>query len=148
MSVFNRSIFTALLFLITACATDLSGRRFLEMRSLPKEKMALAFDRLSDDQKIEMFFQAKRRHPPYGGLDNDVGRQGKDFLVHLRGDLDARGGMPEVLSFMGIVLSLKRQGVLSVADMSDLRINGTCALASGSQYCPVLEEKLLTIDEK
>ena len=63
MSVFNRLVLMALLFSIAACATDSRGRRFLEMRSLPEEEMALAFDRLSDSQKIEMFFKAKRSHP-------------------------------------------------------------------------------------
>jgi hypothetical protein len=67
----------------------------------------------------------------------------KDFLVRLRDELDERGGVPEVLSFMSIAFDMKTRGLLSNGDIQDLRVGGICQLAEGSEYCPTLEAKLL-----
>lgn len=115
----------------------------MELRQLPEGERTFAFNRLDEGEKVELFFQANRRHPPYSGLNNAFGKEGKGFLARLRSELDVRGGVPEVLSFMVIASDLKRQGELSSDDMQDLRINGICQLAKQSEYCPELEAKLL-----
>lgn len=147
-SVMKIPLFLSMLFMVVSCSVDSPKKRFLEMRQLPKREMKLAFDRLNDNEKIEIFFQSRRRHPPYRGMDNEIRDQGKDFLVRLRNEIDVRGGMVEVLSFMGFVLDLKRRGSLSTADMKDLRIDSICDLARSSQYCYVVQDELLADGHK
>lgn len=143
MTVRNSAFFLLMLLAVNACANEPSGRELLELRQLPESERALAFSRLNNGEKVELFFQANRRHPPYSGLNDAFGKEGKDFLTRLREELDVRGGVPEVLSFMVIVSDLKLQGKLSSGDLQDLRINGICKLAKQSQYCPELEAELL-----
>lgn len=117
----------------------------MEFRRLSEDERMISFSQLDEGEKVELFFQANRRHPPYSGLDDAFGNEGKDFLFRLRSELDARGGVPEVLSFMVITSELKRRGELSISDVHDLRINGICKLAKQSEYCPELEAKLLAL---
>lgn len=133
-----------MLLAVNACASEPLGEKLMELRQLPEGERALALSRLEEGEKVELFFQSNRRHPPYGGLNDAFENEGKDFLARLRSELDVRGGVPEVLSFMVIASDLKRRGELSNDDMQDLRINGICQLAKQSQYCPELEAKLLT----
>lgn len=128
---------------INAYAGDNAGGKLLEIRQLPSNEMELAFSKLDYKEKIELFFEANRRHPPYSGLNDAFGKEGKPFLVSLRRELDSRGGVPEVLSFLVILSKLKHQGDLSSKDMGELRVKGICQLAHQSQYCPELESKLL-----
>jgi len=132
-----------MLLAVNACASEPPGEKLMELRQLPESQRALAFSRLDEQERVELFFQANRRHPPYSGLNDAFGKEGKDFLTRLHGELDVRGGVPGVLSFMVIVSDLKHRGKLSSGDLQDLRINGICKLAKQSQYCPELEAKLL-----
>lgn len=140
----NSAFLVLLLLVVNACASEPSRGKLVELRQLPEVERMLAFSRLDEGEKIELFFQANRRHPPYAGLNGAFGKGGKDFLVRLRGELDERGGVPEVLSFLVIVSDLKRRDELSSRDMQDLRISGICQLAKAeTEYCPELEAKLL-----
>lgn len=143
MAARNNAFFVLMLLAVNACASEPSGGKLMELRQLPEGERTLAFSRLNEGEKVELFFQANRRHPPYSGLNNAFGKEGKDFLARLRSELDVRGGVPEVLSFMVIASDLKRRGELSSDDMPSLRINGICQLAKQSEYCPELEAKLL-----
>lgn len=144
MAARNNAFAVLMLLAVNACASEPSGGKLMELRQLPGGERTLAFSRLDEGEKVELFFQANRRHPPYSGLNDAFGKEGKDFLARLRGELDVRGGVPEVLSFMVIASDLKRRGELSSGDMLNLRINGICQLAKQSEYCPELEAKLLT----
>lgn len=140
----RNNIFAVLILLaINACASAPSVGKLMELRQLPESERMIAFSQLSEEGKVELFFQANRRHPPYTGLNDAFGEDGKALLMRIREELDKRGGVPEVLSFMGIVFDLKNQNVLSSGDISDLRVKGICRLAKQSQYCPELEAKLL-----
>ncbi len=143
MAARNNFFLVLMLFAVNACASEPSGGKLMELRQLPESERAIAFSRLNEGEKVELFFQANRRHPPYSGLNDAFGKEGKDFLARIRGELDARGGVPEVLSFMLIASDLKRRGELSSADMQGLRISGICQLAKQSKYCPELEAQLL-----
>mgnify|MGYP001174274608 CR=1 FL=1 len=143
MAARNNAFLVLMLLAVNACASEPSGGKLMELRQLPEGERTLAFSRLDEGEKVELFFQANRRHPPYSGLNDAFGKEGKDFLARLRGELDVRGGVPEVLSFMVIASDLKRRGELSSGDMQGLRINGICQLAKQSEYCPELEAKLL-----
>lgn len=134
----------ALLVLATnACANGQSDK-LAQLRQLPDRERVFAFHELDDQTKVELFFLANRRHPPYSGLHDGIAREGKDFLVRLRQELDDRGGVPEVLAFLNIAADMKRRGKLSHEDIQELRIDGICQLAKPSEYCPALEAKLLT----
>lgn len=138
------NVFLAFMLLaVNGCASNLPKTELMELRQLPEHERVLAFSRLNEGEKIELFFQANRRHPPYSGLNNAFGGEGKEFLTRLRGELDARGGVPEVLSFMVIVSDLRHRGELSNGDLQDLRLSSICKLAKQSQYCPELEAKIL-----
>jgi len=141
----NDAFLVVMVLLINACVSSPYAGDLVHLRQLPKHERVLAFNRLEPGKKIELFFQANRRHPPYSGLNTAFGREGKGFLMRLRGELDERGGVPEVLSFMVIVSDLKRQNDLSSGDLQDLRIRGICQIAKAeTEYCPELETKLLT----
>lgn len=134
---------TLLLLAASACPSEPSGERLEDLRRLPESERALAFSQLDEEEKLELFFQASRVHPPYDGLNDAFGMAGQSFLIRLRGELDERGGVPDVLSFMGVALHLKKRGVLTSTDLEDLRISGICQLAKSSAYCPELAAKLL-----
>lgn len=140
----NNAFLVLMLLAINACASESSGGTLSELRKLPGNERVLAFSRLDEGKKVDLFFQANQRRPPYSGLNDAFGKEGKEFLVRIRSELDVRGGVPEVLSFMVIASGLKHRGELSSSDMQSLRINGICQLAKQSQYCPELEKKLLT----
>jgi hypothetical protein len=127
----------------SACASGPVGDKLAELRQLPEQQRISVFHKLNEEEKIELFFKANRRHPPYTGLNDAVAKEGKFFLIRLRGKLDSRGGVPEVLSFMSIVFDMKNRGMLSHEDVRDLHIEGICELAKPSKYCPTLEAKLL-----
>lgn len=127
-----------------ACAFEPPSAQLQSLRQMPADERAQAFARLGDEDKVDLFFQANRRHPPYTGLNNSFSEGGKLLLAQVRSELDVRGGTPEVLSFMNIVADTKRRGNLSSADVRDLRVEGICKLAKQSQYCPELEAQLLS----
>jgi hypothetical protein len=114
-----------------------------ELRRLPPETRESVFQELNESEKIELFFEANKRHPPYTQLNDSFGTQGVEFLIKLRSEIDLQGGVPEVLSFLGMVLRLKVRGELSSADTEALRIEGICELAERSQYCSELEARVL-----
>lgn len=139
----RNKVFLALLMLAAnACAGGPPSDKLVELRQLPEQERILIFHGLDEEAKIELFFQANRRHPPYTGLNDAIAGEGKGFLIRLREELDERGGVPEVLSFMSIAFDMKTRGLLSREDIQDLRIDGICQLAERSEYCPTLAAKL------
>jgi hypothetical protein len=126
------------------CAAGTASEELRNLRLLSSSERIYQFHRLGEGEKVDLFFQAAQRHPPYTGLDDAIENEGKMFLVILRRKLDERGGVPEVLSFMGIILDMKNHNLLSHSDIEDLRILGICRLAQRSKYCPELEAKILS----
>lgn len=143
MSVPSKVSVALLIFATTACAAESANDKLAELRRLPTSERQLAYHQLSEQEKVDLFFQANRRHPPYSGLNDAISLEGKDFLLRLRVELDERGGVPEVLSFLNIANDAKNQGQLSHEDVDQLRIKGICHLAQSSEYCPTLEAELL-----
>lgn len=143
MNARNKALLVFLLLAFNAHAGEPHKITLEELRQLPDGAREAAFSQQDETAKVELFFQANRRHPPYTGLDDAIEKEGKGFLALLRNELDARGGVPEVLSFMGIVFDMKKHRLLSSSDIQALRINGICHLAKLSKYCPELEAKLL-----
>lgn len=140
----RNKLFIALLLLTTnACAGGPPSATLVELRQLPEQERVRIFHGLDSETRIGLFFEANRRHPPYTGLNGAVAGENKDFLIRLREELDVRGGVPEVLSFMSIAFDMKTRGLLSNDDIYDLRVDGICELAERSEYCPALEAKLL-----
>lgn len=134
----------ALLMLATnACAGTPPSDKLVELRQLPEQERVHAFHELDEGAKIELFFQANRRHPPYAGLNAAIAEESKEFLLRLRGELDERAGVPEVLSFLSIAFDMKSRGILTREDIQDLRVGSICQLAERSEYCPTLVAKLL-----
>ena len=132
-----------LIFATAACAGESANDKLTELRRLPTGERQLAYHQLSEQEKVDLFFQANRRHPPYSGLNDVISLEGKEFLLRLRAELDERGGVPEVLSFLNIAQDVKTRGQLSHEDVDQLRIKGICHLAQSSNYCPTLEAELL-----
>lgn len=143
MTVRNKTLLILSLLAFNAYAAELGGMTLAELRRLPEGERELAFHRQDENTKLELFFEANRRHPPYAGLNDAIEKESREFLIRIRDNLDVRGGVPEVLSFMGIVFDMKNRGLLSSSDMQVLRISGICHLAKQSKYCPELEAKLL-----
>lgn len=139
----NKLILAISMLAASACAGGPPSDKLVELRRMPERERVLVFRGLDDEAKIELFFQASRRHPPYSGLNDAIAGEGEGFLMVLREELDSRGGVPEVLSFMSIALDMKTRGLLSREDIQGLRIAGICELAEPSQYCPKLAAKLL-----
>lgn len=145
MAARSKLLIAFLLLTTNACAGGASGEEFLELRQLPAQERIRVFNDLDQETKIELFFEANRRHPPYTGLNSAFAGENKDFLIRLREELNVRGGVPEVLSFMSIALDMKTRGLLSNDDIYDLRVDGICQLAERSEYCATLEAKLLAL---
>jgi hypothetical protein len=138
----SKAIFVLVLLAANACASTPYSEKLAELRHLPEEQRLLVFRELDGEEKIALFFQANRRHPPYTGLNHALAGEGKDFIIRLRVELGEHGGVPDVLSFMSIALEMKSGGLLSREDVQALRIQGICQLAEQSEYCPRLAAKL------
>jgi hypothetical protein len=146
MKWFGRKTFLLLFFVATtASGMELPAGRLAELRQLSEKEREFAFQKLDEKTKVDLFFEANRRHPPYTGLDYSIERGGLDLLMTIRRELEGRGGVPEVLSFMGIVYDMKNHGHMSLEDIRRLEIKGLCGrLAEKSEYCPKLEAKILS----
>lgn len=116
---------------------------FVRLRALPSSERSAEFNKLTADEKTELFFISNGRHPPYSGLDQAIAEQGVGFLSRLRSELANRGGTPEVLDFLGIVNRMKRDAALTARDMNDLNLHEICRRAPMSNYCPVLLNEIL-----
>lgn len=146
MAARNKVFFMTLILASSACVPlgEQSSDTLIELRRLPELERKLTFHQLDNKTKIELFFQSSRIHPPYTGLDNAIAEENKIFRMKLRDELDRRGGVPEVLSFMGIVFDMKNRDKLSHDEIQEMRIDGICQLAIRSNYCPGLEAKILS----
>lgn len=141
MDVRTKLFSLLLIFSATACAHE-SGGQLQELRRLPEQERIKVFNSLDRRTQLELFFLANQRHPPYSGLNTAVANENKALIFELRDELDARGGVPEVLSFLNIVSRMKIEGRLSHDDLDKLRIADICKLAEASDYCPILAAKI------
>lgn len=139
----NSSALVLLLLAANACAGVPPGGKLGELRQMSEHERVRAFHDLDRGTKVELFFEANRRRPPYFGLNTAISEEGNGFLVRLREEIDRRGGVPEVLSFMSIVFDMKARGLLTKNDIQELRVDGICRLAKQSEYCSTLEAKIL-----
>lgn len=129
--------------LLASCIASPGPDHISEYRQLTEENRIRAFHQLDDKAKVDLFFEANRRHPPYSGLNSAIAEEGVSFLAMLRDEIDKRGGVPEVLSFMSIAFDMKVRGALTQKELHELRIAGICQLAEESEYCPTLEARIL-----
>jgi hypothetical protein len=116
---------------------------FIRLRSLSDAMRVVEFGKLDRHEKIELFFIANRRRPPYSGFDVAIAQEDVTFISQLRIILDNKGGTPEVLDYLSIVAQMKRSNKLVDKDIKSLKLDEICSLAPRSNYCPVLLNEIL-----
>jgi hypothetical protein len=127
----------------TACASGQPSSRFEEVRALQEPERTAAFHRLDDAEKLELFFAAAQRHPPYRGLTDAFAAEGGTYLVRVREAIDARGGAPEVLAFLGVAEVAARNGTIARDHVAGLRLATVCERATSSSFCPELRDRVV-----
>ncbi len=124
-----------------ACARD-PITLLQEIRHLPETAMHDKFSQLSLNDKRALFFAANRRHPPYSGLHGEMAQAEVAFFVSVRADIDTRGGVPEVLSYLNILQIAAQSRLFQPEDVAAFRIDSVCELAKASDYCPKLARRV------
>ena len=143
VNVLSKSLFFFLIVFWTGAYAESLDQIFARLRALPSSERIVEFDKLTFDEKTELFFVSNERRPPYSGFDQAIAQQGVGFLSRLRSELINRGGTPEILDFLGIVNRMNRDTTLTSQDINNLNLNEICRRASRSNYCPVLLNEIL-----
>ena len=140
---FVKTVLSLLIFFHGISFADRAEQTLSELRSFSEGKRIDEYGRLSDEKKIELFYVANSLHPPYFGLNSAIAGQDIEFIKKLRLSIDERGGTPEVLDFLSILLLMKQRHAFNAGDISELRLESICSKAKLSTYCPNLLREVI-----
>lgn len=128
----------AMLFFGNAQAESLK-EAFFRIRELPDAERILEFKKLSNEEKLEIFFLANQRMPPYLGFFDAMAHENVEFLSKLRDALDTRARRTGAgLSYVSTVRLAQRRGTIAQGDLEKLRLGNICTLSVGTECCLVL----------
>lgn len=140
----------ALLCAPSACTSaDRGSDGFVELRALDDASRNSACLALSDEKKIELFFEAQQRHHEYFGFDQCFASSSTAFMAALKSEIVKRGTVESARHYIMVLGISRQQGKTSSEEIKAMELAQLCkSLANASpsgnpSQCVKMAEDLL-----
>ena len=122
---------TVLLCVVSACtSTDHSTDQFAKLRALDGASRSAACLALSNEEKINLFFEAQQRHHEYFGFDDCFASSSPAFISALRSEIVTRGTVESARHYIIVIAVARRQGSASLAQVENLELPMLCKVVA------------------
>ena len=146
----RKIILVALICASTACTSaDRGSGSFAKLKALDDASRNSACLTLTNESKIELFFEAQKRHHEYFGFDQCFASSPTTFLTTLKSEILKRGTVEGATHYIMVLRLSQQQGKTSGVEIKAMELTNLCeSLANESpsgnpSQCIKMAEDLL-----
>lgn len=111
----------------SACTSaDRGSDGFAKLRALDDASRNSACLALSNEKKIELFFESQQRHHEYFGFDQCFASSSAAFMAALKSEIAKRGTVESARHYIMVLANAQQQGKASNAEIKAMELPQLC----------------------